>query len=92
MQEAFIINFMSVRASNPARSSYRLHERNAALKKFFLDQSDANKAVLDEEFRLASRHDEQMAWLNAGIVFAALLGIEGWVVYLRISRRKAVVT
>lgn len=93
VQLFFVMQF-TLHGVNLAKITFRLTERAAAAKAFSQDPSAENKEALQQELRLASRHDTVQQFTFTGVVFAALLSFEGIIIYLgrkHRSKYKAVV-
>ena len=80
--QLFAVMHFTFQPVNLAKISYRQAERAAAVTAFSQDQSPGNKAALQQEMQLASRHTAERQFTVTGIVFAALLSFEALVIYL----------
>ncbi len=80
--QLFVVMQFTLRPVNLAKIPYRRTERAAAMTALAQDQSPENKAALQQELQLASRHTATQQFTVTGIVFAALLSFEALVIYL----------
>ena len=81
VQLFFVMQF-TLRPVNLAKIPYRRAERAAAVTAFAQDQTPDNKAAMQQELHLASRHTAIQQFTFTGIVFVALLSFESIIIYL----------
>ncbi len=74
---------MSILPYNAARVSYRREERAAALIAQAENPSPANRAVLQEELRLAERHVFHRELFHATVWLAVFLALDVVFIYAR---------
>ena len=77
----YLIGYFTFRATNLAKTPYRLAERSAAFNVFANDPSSKNKAAFEQEVRLATRHTAARQLALTGAVLAVILGFEGLLIY-----------
>ena len=77
----FLVLQFTLHDVNLAKIPYRQAERAAAARALAQDQSPKNKAALQEESRLAGIYVARQQFMEAGVIFAVLLSIEGAVLY-----------
>jgi hypothetical protein len=80
--QLFIVMQFTLRPVNLAKIPYRQAERAAAMTALAQDQSPENKAAMQQELHLASRHTAVEQYTFTGVVFVALLSFEGVIIYL----------
>jgi hypothetical protein len=80
--QLFVVMQFTLRPVNLAKIPYRQAERGAAMMALARDQSPENKAAMQQELHLASRHTAIQQFTFTGVVFAAVLSFEGVIIYL----------
>lgn len=79
--QLYLVIQFTARPVNLAKIPFRHSERAAAHNAFSQDPSPENKEALQQELRLASNHIAKQQFIVTGIVFAALLSFEGFLMY-----------
>lgn len=75
-------------SGNAAKSPYRRAERTAALNALAADPSPANKTAFQEDLKLVSRFVSKQHFLNAAMLMAVWLFIDGVVIYCWVHQGK----